>query len=323
MNYEEYLISLLFDYLELIYALQGVVDKDYDNLFVDDEGLPITDKEYLIRNKFYDHDMLLNVYYTLFGKCDLFDLEPKGIIKAIVSRYFVFFYNDKEKDNMIRYIRETPLDNIFVLFEENINFGIELLSGYYESIRNEKKYYINRGLVFDNDNDFQVLMKFENKYDSLNSFCKNTICDVYNHYISNGFDDKQALGYTWAMFTHDFLPMTFDKEKANFIRQPHIKSLMLSLIYADLYEDALNDSIIQCDDEKERIANFLPVFIISLNIFSISGDYEIRNRMLKHFILLQDEKEKLKQNRAKTYKDDRIMSLKKYNPEFLSDEYKY
>ena len=46
----------------------------------------------------------------------------------------------------------------------------------------------------------------------------------------------------------------------------------------------------------------------------------MRNRILKHFIVLQDEMDKRKDNRKKTYQDNRIEILKKANPMYKLDE---
>ena len=64
----------------------------------------------------------------------------------------------------------------------------------------------------------------------------------------------------------------------------------------------------------------VPIVGIQTGIIGVHADANVRNRMLKHFILLQDEKKKMRENRDKTYKDGRVKQLKKVNPLYVLDE---
>ena len=115
----------------------------------------------------------------------------------------------------------------------------------------------------------------------------------------------------------------FDEDTEDLLLEPEIKRYSLSLIYADLYEHAMNQKMSHSENEKENIASFLPILIVSFSMQVIPNDVEVRNRLLKHFILLQDDKEQMKDNRINTYKNEKFITLSKYNPYFTGDENRY
>ena len=98
------------------------------------------------------------------------------------------------------------------------------------------------------------------------------------------------------------------------------KRYMLGLIYADVYEDACNSSLIDSENMLDRLADTVSVVGLSFGYIGIPKEENVRNRILKHFIVLQDEMDKRKDNRKKTYQDNRIEILKKANPMYKLDE---
>lgn len=78
--------------------------------------------------------------------------------------------------------------------------------------------------------------------------------------------------------------------------------------------------IIQSDNYEDRLASVIPLVMTQLGMINIPKEEGIRNRILKSFILLQDDKEKKCSNRRKTYADNRLNILKKVNPTYMLDE---
>lgn len=155
----------------------------------------------------------------------------------------------------------------------------------------------------------------------INQLLRDVICNLYNHYIETGYSDIEALNCTWSFFLKDFDPLDeLKKVGIDKVSKEWYKHYMLSLIYADLYEDVTNTSIIQSENYDDRLAQVLPLIMVQMGVLSIPKEEGVRNRLLKHFILLQDDKEKMNSNRKKTYSDNRINVLKKINPMYFLDE---
>lgn len=323
MGFEDTLLLTLFNFFECSKSLDGIIDEEYDMQLVDEDGLPLSYKEYLKKDRFYNDSIISCVYHYLLDE-DYTNIDHRELVKELIIKYFVYHYNNNEKQNIIRFIKNANFESIYDLFIDRCDFGIELITSYYDSLIDEKKYYSNRGKILANDEDFEVLKKYDSDNSEYNSFLRESIVNIYNNYITNGFSDIEALKYTWAYFTHNFLPENLMKEEdIEFLLETDTKRLALSLIYADLYENAMNGSFSHSDNEKENIATFLPILITTLYMQIIPSDTEVRNRLLKHFILLQDDKEQMKSNRIKTYEQERVMTLKNYNPYFTSDEKRF
>ena len=129
---------------------------------------------------------------------------------------------------------------------------------------------------------------------------------------------------TWMYFFQDTDPLgELDKMGIDFTTKMFYKKYALGLIFADLYEDVCNESIIQSEYMADRAAQFAPLIAMELGAIAIPADEGTRNIVLKHFILLQDEKDKMEKNREKTHKDGRIKELKKFNPLYRLDEMKF
>lgn len=97
---------------------------------------------------------------------------------------------------------------------------------------------------------------------------------------------------------------------------------MLGLIIGDLYEDATNTPLVKTENNAGKVAQTLPVMYAMIGRIGIPQDPEVRNRMLKYFILLQNEPNKMASNRERMHNENREDILKRVNPYFLLDELK-
>ena len=219
----------------------------------------------------------------------------------------------------------TKLEDIARLFKDNYDFGMEMLRTYFRSLVETETYNNNRKLIFDK-NDQAKLVELENeniyvKIRTLNNMLRDVICNIYNHYIENGCDDIEALNNTWMFFIKDFDPVgELENLGMDFRTKQLYKRYLLGLIYGDLYEDVCNNSIIDSSNFEDRMADVIPILSVRTGMITIPAEEGIRNRLLKHFILLQNEKKKMSENRKKTYNDGRIKELKKVNPFYPLDE---
>ncbi len=326
MDVPSFLVENLVDtYNNYCQCVLGMSNEEFDLQFFDDDGNTISDLDFIKDNykQVYNTEVFDSLYGSIvdFGEVREIDLEQ--VVAFLVSKYYV--YNYQSSPTLINYFKNTKLEDIIYLFKTNPDFGIDLIRTYFESLLYEERLEENRKVIYAN-NDQERLLEIEKKCSilsvtTINDYLRNHICNLYNHYISEGCDDIEALNNTWLFFINGFNPT--DDEQEFGVDQATRRGYAiwaLRLIYSDLYEDVCNKSIIQSDNYDDRLADMVPLLSIQTGIIGIHAEEGIRNRMLKHFILLQDEKRKKKENRQKTYKDDRVKQLKKVNPLYVLDE---
>lgn len=326
MNIEELLIGLLIDNFELALQCNGVSKEEIDNLALDSDGNYLSDKDFFMKySEQLNDDLLYDGVYTYLCEEKELDVPLDAFISILSSKCFVKNYG---KDHVLtKYFKENAnnLENIIILFKTVPEFGIELVKSYFWSIAKEKDYLIQRKKIYENkEND--ILVKYEQKsfilgITTISQILRDQICHLYNYYLSQGCNEEIALNNVWEYFINDFDPLNeLEKLNVSTFDRHRLKYYALSLMYADLYEDSCNESIIKSETYEERMAEVLPIIISSLGFVSIPDDKALRNHILYRFIILQDNKEKKKSNRRKTYEDNRIQVLKKVNPTFILDE---
>ena len=322
---EKFLMDILFDMYEAYLECQGILENDFDALFWDENGYEISEEDYLKEHfdEVLSEEIIDAVYCQIIEDGLPKEYNFKEFINLLLSRYYLYRYNSD--DTVIRYLKKTNLDDIIYLFKENYDFGVDLIKTYYLSLVNSKRCDDNRKIIYEN-HDEDTLVSFEKnsiQYQVvfLNDLLRNVICNLYNHFISNGCDDITALNLTWSYFTDNFDPLgELDQMGVDQDSKSIYKIYMLGLIFGDVYEDACNKSIIDSENEMDRFADVVAVVGLTLGRIGIPQEENVRNRILKHFIFLQDEKDKKKENRKKTYEDGRIEVLKKVNPTYKLDE---
>ena len=88
---------------------------------------------------------------------------------------------------------------------------MELLTGFYDSFMHSNQYNVNSNEIT-NNNDYEVIVKLNKAYmdvsiQTLNERLRNIILNLFNHYISMGYDNKSASEMTWKYFTDNFDPL--------------------------------------------------------------------------------------------------------------------
>lgn len=326
MNYREFFISIIIDIYGDYLTKWGNVDiEDFDLSFFDENGNVISDFDYFkSHSDFILTDTILReLYLYIINLANKKEINLEKIISFLSSTFMVYEYD--KKNPVIKFIQNSSLKNIINLFKENIDFGISLIKSYFESELNNRRYYINRKKIYENGEQ-NKLTELENKaleveVISINEILRNTIVNLYNYYISNGCNDSDALNYTWMYFLNDFDPIgALNKMGYNFYTKRKLQNYTICLIYSDLYEDICNKPILTSEKQEDIIIQIIVNSLVHLNLPAIPKDENLRNRLLKYFIMLQDEKEKKKENRKKTYTDGRIQVLKKVNPSYILDE---
>ncbi len=326
MKIESFLNEILVDFYCNLCSLNGMSEEEIENLCMNADGLEASDKEVITfyADDINDEMIQDEVYWYIKDNCDEFDIPLANIVGFLTSKYFIYNYDNKNK-KLVDYLKTHTIDDIIEMFQEDDEFGRETIEAYIHCITNETLYMEKRKKIFAN-NDQSTLLKLETlgieeNVITLNELLRNVICNLYNFYISNAYPDIDALNYTWKFFTDNFDPLgELDKLGFDQRTKSAYKQYMLCLMYSDLYEDACNESIIQSENYDDRLANVIPLVMTQLGMITIPKEEGIRNRILKHFILLQDEIEKKCSNRRNTYKENRIGVLKKVNPTFILDE---
>ena len=329
MDVEKFLIENLVD---SFYQYSEVVDnksaEEIDELFMQEDGTELTDKEFIVEyfDDVFDDEIIDSLYGSIVDFSEVGEIDINKVVAFLASKYYVFNY--VSTPSVVSYLRMTKLEDIARLFKDNYDFGMEMLRTYFRSLVETETYNNNRKLIFDK-NDQAKLVELENenmyvKIRTLNNMLRDVICNIYNHYIENGCDDIEALNNTWMFFFKDFDPIgELDQMGLDVMTKTYYKSYLLCLMYGDLYEDVCNDSIINSDNYEDRMADIVPLVSVQMGAIGIPAEEGIRNRLLKHFILLQNEDKKKEENRKRTYKDDRVKELKKLNPFYKLDEIKF
>lgn len=285
----------------------------------------------------YEYDKQDISYINYIKGTSLPELIKDFVDNSACGMHFIEAYlkteADKEKyQDTRRMMKENNDEQPLISFEKFVTSGevnLALYDGEYPNndLGDEQDEEMDTTMI--NDGTYEGDLETE-EYNSsnyivkiclINQLLRDVICNLYNYYISTGCPDIEALNLTWNYFLKNFDPLgELDKMGFDSGSKEWYKHYMLSLIYADLYEDVTNTSIIQSDNYDDRLADVLPLVMVQLGTLSIPQEEGVRNRMLKHFILLQDEKEKMNSNRKKTYSDNRINVLKKINPMYFLDE---
>lgn len=303
----------------------GMSEDEISDKFFNEQGDLMHDDRSLIKeNATLFDDVLIfeEVYNFISALYSERNVDIKKLVSFLASKFYLYNYY-LEKDSLIKYIERASLDEIVELFLNNEDFGTEMVKAYFYVLVNEDKYMAVRELIYKN-NKQDTLFRLEAltmNFKTINEILRSMVCNLYNNYISNGCSSIEALNMTWEFFLRDFDPleeleaMGVDKKSKAYLRK-----YLLSLIYADLYEDVANDSIIQSANYEDRLADVIPMLAVTMGIINIPREEGVRNRLLQHFILLQDEKEKMMANRKRTYDDKRINILKKVNPTYILDE---
>lgn len=323
MQVDSFLLDLLFDMYEAYCFANGVNKKEYDSWFIKDGGIVVDEVDFLIN---HSNDVLcdevINAVYEQICEAGLpNELDKDSFVAMIANKYYLYNYDNN--NSVIKYLNSASVNEIFELFKTDQEFGIDLIKAYFQSIVHNTWCEEQRKRIYEN-HDEEYLLRYEKITTAssiifLNDLLRTIICNLYNHFIANGHDDIPALNCTWAFFTQNFDPLgELDKLGLDVESKNYYKQYMLGLIYADVYEDACNTSII--DSDADRFCDVTALLAIAFGNISIPREEGVRNRILKHFILLQDEREKRKENRRKTYEDGRIDVLKKVNPVYKLDE---
>lgn len=326
MDIEKFLIENLIDsFYQYSEVVENKSSDEIDRLFIQEDGFELTDKEFIIEyfNDFFNNEMIDSLYGTIVDFSDIGEIDIKKVVAFLASKFYVYNYNSLP--SVISYLKITSLDNIANLFKDNYNFGMEMLRTYFRSLVDSETYDKNRNIIFERK-DQKRLLEFEKenmyvKIRTINNILRDVICNIYNHYIKNGYEDIEALNNTWMFFFDNLDPLgELDEMGIDGQTKAIYKNYLLGLIYGDLYEDVCNDSIIQSDNYNDKLADIIPILSLRFGGIAIPIQEDLRNRLLKHFILLQDEKEKMKKNRKETYEGGRISELKKVNPFYMLDE---
>lgn len=326
MNIEEFLAEIFIDFYEHLLLSNGEVEdcEEFDSLFYNEDDMEMSDCEFLSRyhEDICNEEIINDVYYYLIDDgCDfIFSLEK--IISHFVIYYIYDNYVNKDLKIVMDYLKNNDLIDIVNFFKTNEAFGKNLIENYLKNYESDIDFDAVSELIY-NSGDGMLLDKWKmlaSEYYSINELLRRVIINLYDFYISNGCDDVTALRSTWHYFYRDFDPIgELDDMGIDYEMKVKYKAYIIKIMFADVYEDILNNSIIDSTNILDKYTNDYVILSVNSNRCIIPEDDEIRNRFLKYFILLHYEKEKRIENREKTIKDGRSITLKRIHPGHIFD----
>ena len=329
MNFESYLMETLKEQFEqMMTILYEVKEEDIESLYKDKNGEFFDTDGAFIRahaDKIFTEDLMDAIYVYVAQISQLEHQDLTRLVAYLASQYYISNYGQEKSQPVLNYLAKVDIKDIVTLFYENDFFGRDLVSAFYQNAANPHQFYENKEKIKE-DGNISSLDKFYNiafpeEIFTLNQKLRDIICNLYNHYISRGYSDQEALEITWCYFTQDLDPLhEIEEIGVTDELKPFYKKYMLGLIFGDLYEDTANTPLVKTDNYDGRVAQVLPVLYTIIGRTAIPNDPSVRGRMLKYFILLQDNPEKKKSNREKTHAEGREHILKKVNPTYLLDE---
>lgn len=319
---EDFLAEIFVDFYEQMVIATGEIpsSEDFDLLFYEDDNEEqMSDCEFVSKycNEICNEEVIDGVYYYLIDDgCD-FDFSLEKIVSHFVLDYIYNNYGNKSLANIMSYLKKTNIEEVVEFFKTNEYFGKSLIESYVKNYDADIDHDQVRENVID-DGNHELLDKWNllaAEYCSLNELLRRVIVSLYDYYVSIGCDDVTALNNTWAYFYKDFDPLgELDSMGIDFDTKQRYKAYTVKIMFADVYEDILNGSIIDSVNLYDRITDNFVVTAVNFNMCSIPDEEQIRNRFLKHFLLLHYEKEKRIKNRKQTIKEGRGEVLKKFHP---------
>lgn len=324
MDISEYLINILFDLYESFLTTQGLSSEEIDALYINEDDECMGDMEYLKKNEdeVICNEVIDAVYCQITEDGLPRNVDRYQFINTLLTHYYIYIYDTNKQ--MINYLNDKSAKELNEFFLSNYHFGMDLLKAYYKSLINSEKYLANRKKINEEHME-NFLAKYERnsliKVTTLNEILRNFIYDLYDFYIEKGFSENEALDFVWNFFINNFDPLgQLEKKGIDSVSKILYKRYILGFIYGDIYEDIYNNPIINYQGKDNSIIKHIDEAFPNDNAIGILYNEDLRNKVLKHFILLRNEINKMKQNRQKTYNDGRIITLKKVNPAYKLDE---
>lgn len=323
MSIEEFLAEIFVDFYEQMMLATGEIpsSEEFDLLFYDDDDSEeqMSDCEFVGKycEEICNDEIIDGVYYYLIDDgCD-FDFSLEKMVSHFVIDYIYNNYGNKSLVTIMNYLKKTDIKDVTEFFRSNEYFGKSLIESYIKNYEADVDYEEVRENAT-NNGDQELIDKWNRlsaDYCSLNEMLRRVIVGLYDYYVSTGCDDITALSNTWAYFYRDFDPVgELDNMGVDFDTKQRYKAYVVKVMFADVYEDILNGSIIDSVNVYDRITDNFIVTSVNFNMCAIPKEEQIRNRFLKHFILLHYEKEKRIKNRTQTIKEGRGEVLKKFHP---------
>ena len=330
MKYEIFLMETLKEQFEDYLTDKFNYDDDMlDDLYEDENGNYYETNEDFIRA--YRKDILskpvMKYVYEFITQVSIMTEDfKKQIISLLFIHFYTMYYFDESKKEMAVKIAKYGVDAIVKTFFQNEKFGTEMLLTYYHDAIEREDYEMRISKLHEVDGasvlDVFYNEAFPQRVFTLNEKLREIICNLYNHYIFMGCPDEEALKLTWLYFFNDVDPLDeLSDLGVNDEQRIYYKNYMLRLIIGDLYEDAINTPLVNTDNKKGKMAQVLPIVYTITGKIEIPEDEEVRNRMLKYFILLQEDNDKVKSNRQNTYAQKKESVLKNINPCYKLDEF--
>lgn len=327
MDIENFLASNLVDlYCQYCEVVNDMSNDEVDEMLdtFTEEGLTDIDVIREKKDEILIPELIDGLYSMIVDLSDVKEINLDYVLSYLVGIFYVYKYDEEKSKSVINFLKDNSFDNIKELFIKNDSFGIDLVNTYGEYLVNSEKYNKNRKVIYENKDEakleeFEQIYKIQNII-TLNNLLRKMVVNLYNNYIKSGCDDITSLSLTWQYFFSDLDPLgELEQYGVDDAAKAFYKRYVLNLIYADLYEDICNGSIISSDNYDVRMANLVPLLSVESGVVNIPLQEWLRNRILKHFVLLQGDYEKRVSNRKKTIEEDRVLKLKKVNPFYQLD----
>lgn len=286
--------------------------------------IPLVDKNLL-------YSILYDEVLALFKNKE----ELQNLIACFSASYLMDIY--KRDTLKAEFIKNSGIEKIVDNFVNNKKFGMDIIDSYIRDIiGNEKNYndfeellnssYGITYLKLVNQSNPKIVDKNVISVKSLPVILREVWIHLFNYYKNLGYSDDKACSAVWDFYLKNKDPLNelakiCGDEKA----QKIYKIYMLRILYADIFEDSINNPCFTAGNDLTRNIYILLSFVISSQVYSIIPNIaEVRNALLKYFLVLQANQVKMRENRKHTLERiETVQILQKINPAYKIDSLNY
>ena len=226
----------------------------------------------------------------------------EALINVLIKNYIL---NHQAPNNfLIKYLSDTPLQDVYTFFKENPHFAKELILEFYKNINHDVKleYGPCYGIYAKYDSSFKV--------EFISKQLRDAFSRVYDN-LTYTAGIPFSLSQTFVMLMQGMASVGGNEEMmadAKLLKEYY--PLFIRLVYADVYEDLVASNLM---DKDQMRAVYLVKEALATGNFQMPENNDERDSLLSYFNYLVCDEQKRVANR-RIVKETNTDNLKKINP---------